>query len=148
MVVTEIENEQAMLDFGKQLASTLDAGMLIFLVGDLGAGKTTLVRGVLRGLDHQGPVKSPTYNIVESYTLAKKNIYHFDLYRLNDPEELEYMGIRDYLGLDSICFVEWPDKGAGVLPQADIVIEILIQGERRQIISKAKSEILENALNC
>lgn len=139
MFVIEIEDEQAMLDFGKQLASQLKPGMLIFLVGDLGAGKTTLVRGVLRGFGHQGAVKSPTYNIVENYELANDKIYHFDLYRLNDSEELEYMGIRDYLGSDSICFVEWPEKGAGVLPQADLIIEILISGKQRKIISKAKS---------
>jgi len=128
-----IKNEQQMLEYGQQLATELKAGMLIYLEGDLGAGKTTLVRGVLQGFGHQGAVKSPTYNIVEEYNLASQHVYHFDLYRLNDPEELEYMGIRDYLSNENICFIEWPDKGHGLLPAADLIIEIQIIGEQRQL---------------
>jgi len=131
-----IKNEEQMLEAGAEFASKLGTGALIYLIGDLGAGKTTFVRGVLRGLGHMSSVKSPTYNIVEHYELSGQQLYHFDLYRVNDAEELEYMGIRDYLNNDSIAFVEWPDKGEGVLPGADIVIQFDIQGTERSLMIK------------
>jgi tRNA threonylcarbamoyladenosine biosynthesis protein TsaE len=134
-----IKDEEAMLLAGRQLAAQLASGMLVFLVGDLGAGKTTLVRGVLKALGHAGSVKSPTYNLVEPYSINGQAVYHFDLYRLMDSEELEYMGIRDYLNKDTICFVEWPDRGEGLLPKPDMLIEIKINGsERELLISKHK----------
>lgn len=134
-----IKNEQEMLEAGEQLASQLTPGMLVFLIGDLGAGKTTLVRGILKGLGHKGPVKSPTYNLVEPYTIKNLPVFHFDLYRLMGAEELEYMGMRDYLNKESICFVEWPEKGDGLLPKPDVVIKINIYGsERELLISKYK----------
>jgi len=129
-----IENEQAMLEAGRNLAEKLGAGLLVFLIGDLGAGKTTLVRGFLRGLGYAGVVKSPTYNLVESYVINDLNVFHFDLYRLMDAEELEYMGIRDYLNEKSICFIEWPDKGEGLLPSPDVCIEISIKGSERELL--------------
>ena len=134
-----IKNEQAMLDAGEQLASQLTPGMLVFLVGDLGAGKTTLVRGILKGLGHQGSVKSPTYNLVEPYTINKLPVFHFDLYRLMGGEELEYMGMRDYLNEESVCFIEWPEKAEGLLPEPDLIIKINIyESERELLISKYK----------
>ncbi|KXJ45355.1 MAG: tRNA (adenosine(37)-N6)-threonylcarbamoyltransferase complex ATPase subunit type 1 TsaE [Cycloclasticus sp.] len=134
-----IKNEQDMLDAGEQLALELTPGMLVFLIGDLGAGKTTLVRGILKGLGHKGSVKSPTYNLVEPYTIKNLPVFHFDLYRLMGAEELEYMGMRDYLNKESICFVEWPEKGDGLLPKPDVVIKINIYGsERELLISKYK----------
>ncbi|MEW5009674.1 tRNA (adenosine(37)-N6)-threonylcarbamoyltransferase complex ATPase subunit type 1 TsaE [Cycloclasticus sp. 46_83_sub15_T18] len=129
-----IKDEQAMLDAGAKLALQLQPGMLVFLQGDLGAGKTTLVRGVLRGLGHQGAVKSPTYNLVEAYLINEQTLFHFDLYRLMDDEELEYMGMRDYLNKESICFIEWPDKGAGFLPEPDMLLEIKINGCQRELL--------------
>lgn len=129
-----IKDEQAMLAAGNKLAALLKPGMVVFLVGNLGAGKTTLVRGILRGLGHLGAVKSPTYNIVEPYSINEQTVFHFDLYRLMDVEELEYMGIRDYLTDDSICFIEWPDKGDGLLPKPDIQIEIKINGSERELL--------------
>lgn len=129
-----VKDEQAMLVAGQNLAKQLQPGMLVFLQGDLGAGKTTLVRGVLRGMGYQGSVKSPTYNLVESYTINEQQVFHFDLYRLMDEEELEYMGMRDYLSSDSICFIEWPDKGAGYLPKPDMLIKININAEQRELL--------------
>ncbi len=109
---------------GAAIARGLRPGLVVYLRGDLGSGKTTLVRGLLHQLGHTGAVKSPTYTLVEDYVFADLAIYHFDLYRLGDPEELELIGIRDYLDGRSCCLVEWPERGAGALPPADLEIEL------------------------
>lgn len=113
--------------------------LTVFLNGDLGVGKTTLTRGFVRGMGHQGNVKSPTYTLVEPYELPPWQIYHFDLYRLSDPEELEYMGIRDYFSDNCCCFIEWPEKGEGLLANADITINMCYQEEQRIINLQACS---------
>ncbi|GFO72962.1 tRNA threonylcarbamoyladenosine biosynthesis protein TsaE [Bathymodiolus japonicus methanotrophic gill symbiont] len=110
--------------FGAKLFHALPEKCVVFLSGDLGAGKTTLVRGFMRAAGHTGTVKSPTYNIVEEYQLQQRLFFHFDLYRLVDPEELEWIGIADYLQEQSICFFEWPEKGAGYIGSPDVILSI------------------------
>ena len=122
-----LKDESAQLEFAAQVATKTPQGTVIFLVGDLGAGKTTFVRGFLQSLGFAGNVKSPTYTLVEPYLIDNKNIYHFDLYRLGEPDELEYAGGRDYFDKESICLIEWPEKAEGYLPEADLVCELSYQ---------------------
>ncbi|MCW8931464.1 MAG: tRNA (adenosine(37)-N6)-threonylcarbamoyltransferase complex ATPase subunit type 1 TsaE [Gammaproteobacteria bacterium] len=179
----QIIDENAMTELGAKLAMVSVPGTIVYLDGDLGAGKTTLVRGFLRSQGYSGAVKSPTFTVVEPYTLdnnkfynyneleddlkldgdnnsvthsiSNKNtesdreqiesqvqrVYHFDLYRLEDPEELEYIGIRDYLDGHAIALVEWPEKGYGVLPQADLIIKITHQKQGRKVELQSHSEV-------
>ena len=133
-----IKNENEMMSLGGTIADQIADGGIVLLKGDLGAGKTTLVRGLLRHLGHKGNVKSPTYTLVEPYDLKAKKVYHFDLYRLGDPEELEFMGGRDYWESDAICLIEWPDKANGYLPEADMVIDIFYESEGRSVLINKK----------
>lgn len=134
------KDEEAMERFGVELLAAMDHQGVVYLVGDLGMGKTTLSRGVIRAAGHQGNVKSPTYTLVEPYEQEGGIIYHFDLYRLMDPEELEYMGIRDYFSDTSLCLVEWPDKGDGLLPEADLLVMLEMSGEGRTISWTAQTQ--------
>lgn len=142
-----IPDDQATEALGRDIAKILPAKALIFLNGPLGAGKTTLVRGILRAAGHCGSTKSPTYTLVEPYQLENTCFYHFDLYRLGDPEELEYIGIRDYLDEQAICLVEWPEKGDGFMPQPDLVLNLSYEGESRSItLEPAVKGLGENLL--
>lgn len=137
-----IHGEENMVALGQRLGAVLarqPAGAVIFLLGDLGAGKTTLSRGILYAFGHSGAVKSPTYTLVEPYQFADRQVFHFDLYRLGDPEELEYMGIRDYFVHNNVCLLEWPVRGEGYLPQPDLIIATHVSGQGRLVKVQAIS---------
>ncbi|MBK1693983.1 tRNA (adenosine(37)-N6)-threonylcarbamoyltransferase complex ATPase subunit type 1 TsaE [Chromatium weissei] len=131
----ELTNTEAQSEFGAQLAALLPPRCVLYLEGDLGTGKTTLARSILRQLGHQGAVRSPTYTLLEAYQVAGRTVYHLDLYRLNDAEELEYLGLRDLLDEAALWLIEWPERGAAQLPAADLTIQIkhLAVGRRLQL---------------
>jgi len=144
-------DEAATIAMGSQLAHIvkieLKQGLVVYLNGDLGAGKTTLTRGFVQGMGHNGNVKSPTYTLVEPYELNDWHVYHFDLYRLSDPEELEYMGIRDYFNENCCCFIEWPEKGQGMLADADLIINMAYSDEQRVITIDANTDLGRKTLS-
>jgi tRNA threonylcarbamoyladenosine biosynthesis protein TsaE len=121
-----LPDEAATLVLGRRLFELLRPGSVVFLRGTLGAGKTTLVRGLLRAAGHQGAVKSPTFTLVEEYALPTLTLYHFDLYRLASPDEIEWFGFRDYLRHDSLCVIEWPERGGDALPPPDLSISLAL----------------------
>ncbi|AOY00313.1 tRNA (adenosine(37)-N6)-threonylcarbamoyltransferase complex ATPase subunit type 1 TsaE [Jeongeupia sp. USM3] len=135
-----LADEAGTLAMGGRLAAALVPGLVIFLEGDLGAGKTTLTRGILRGLGFEGRVKSPTYTLVEPYTVSNLYLYHFDLYRFSDPSEWEDAGFRDYFNRDSVCLIEWADKAEGLLPAPDWLIQLAPEAEGRRLTLTAKTK--------
>ncbi|MEX0619553.1 MAG: tRNA (adenosine(37)-N6)-threonylcarbamoyltransferase complex ATPase subunit type 1 TsaE [Pseudohongiellaceae bacterium] len=141
-----LPDESATVNFGRNLAlatqgvetsvsagGTATLGGRIYLSGDLGAGKTTLTRGLLRGYGHTGAVKSPTYTLVEPYETTHYNIYHFDLYRLADPEEVDFLGVFDYFDASNLCLVEWPERGKGAIPEPDVEVTLIVEGSGRRV---------------
>ena len=143
----DLPTEAAVVGFGRALAAQMPLGTTLYLYGELGAGKTTLTRGIAWGLGHTGAVKSPTYTLVEPYSDLQKPMYHFDLYRLGDPEELEYMGIRDYFDAQALVVVEWPERGGDFLPRADMEIRLTVKGQGRHAQVSAYSDIGDECLS-
>ncbi len=131
---------EATEQYGAALWTILPESGVIFLQGELGAGKTTLVRGFLRAAGFTGAVKSPTFTLVEEYTLNERKIFHFDLYRLSDPEELEWIGIRDYFAENCLCFIEWAERGKNFLPAPDAIISLTVQHLGRNITLRTLAE--------
>lgn len=136
----ELADEQATLRLGAGLACGIAPGRVLHLSGELGSGKTTLVRGLLRELGHAGRVKSPSYPLVELYVVSRLNLYHFDFYRFNDPIEWEEAGFRDYFNAETICLIEWPDKADNLLPDADLKIFFRFKQPGREIKIQAGTE--------
>ena len=129
-----LEDDTSTLELGACVARLCQPPLVIHLQGDLGAGKTTFARGFIRALGHSGRVKSPTFPLQESYVLEQATLFHFDLYRIQDPGELEFIGIRDAAGeTDSILLIEWPEHGAGAIPKADIEFSFQHAGEGRHV---------------
>ena len=130
-----IKTANAMQKLGASIAVVCELGCVIYLHGELGAGKTTLVRGFLHKLGHSGHVRSPTFTLVEPYQFDDVSVCHFDLYRLVDPEEFTYIGGRDYFTKQSICLIEWPERGKGFLPAADLIcdFDFAAKGKWREV---------------
>lgn len=128
-----VASEEETADLGTRLARAMTPGTVITLSGPLGAGKTLLARAIVQALGHPGSVKSPTYTLVETYRLPSITLHHFDLYRLADPEELEYIGLRDFLETGAVCLFEWPERAPGLLPPADLQITIRPVDNHREI---------------
>lgn len=143
----QLADEARQVALGESLGRALAGRGRVYLEGELGAGKTTLTRGILRAYGHQGAVKSPTYTLVEPYELAQARVHHFDLYRLGDPEELEFIGGRDLLGEDALCVIEWPGRGEGWLPAPDLRVLLTLEGQGRLASLSAETakgrEVLE-----
>lgn len=141
-----LADHDATVALGKQLGGALQGSAIVYLDGCLGAGKTTLCRGILSAFGYSGAVKSPTYTLVEPYELDSQIIYHFDLYRLGDPEELEYMGIRDYFSANAVCIVEWFERGEGILPKPDILVALTPKELGREAKLSALSPLGESVV--
>lgn len=153
MMRVRIDSPEAMEAFAAAMSRCLGAGPApeaavrrLYLQGELGAGKTTFARGLLRGLGYSGLVKSPTYALVEPYEAGGRRIYHFDLYRLAAPEELEALGGRDYFAEGDLCLVEWPERAEGVLPPPDLLLRLSLAGTGRELDCEARAPAGERCL--
>ena len=142
-----LANEAETLALGAELAPGLKPGMVIYLSGNLGTGKTTLARGVLRGLGYTGKVKSPTFTLVELYKLSRLYLYHFDFYRVEDSRELGDAGFREYFSPESVCLVEWPENAATGLPPADVKVLLRVAGAGRRVEISAETEAGRNCVD-
>ena len=143
---TFLADEAATIAYGQRLAKAINSKGLLILSGNLGSGKTTLCRGLIQSYGHSGAVKSPTYTLVEPYEIGDKRIYHFDLYRMEDPEELEFIGLWDYLTQEALIIIEWPEKAFGVLPPADLAIQLEQQEKGRKITCSSNTSLGEAVL--
>ena len=142
-VSVHLPDESATLELGARLARCLPSQLIVYLRGQLGAGKTTLVRGVLRGLGYAGRVKSPTYTLVEVYRLSSLYLHHFDFYRFKDPNEWIDAGFREMLGADHVSLIEWPEKAGALLPAADLQLTLEYEegGRRARLLASSPAGI-------
>jgi tRNA threonylcarbamoyladenosine biosynthesis protein TsaE len=136
----DVLDEQAVADLASEFASQVSAPLVIYLQGDLGAGKTTFARAYIHALGFSGYVKSPSYGLLETYRAGGQDILHLDLYRIEDPEELEYLALRDLYGANTVLMVEWPDRGKNYLPKPDLVLEFGEKDETRFVVCRPFSE--------
>lgn len=136
-----LRGAEQQLAFGARLAPCLPSQCVVYLEGELGTGKTTLARGLLAALGHRGAARSPTYTLLEPYELADRVLYHLDLYRLGDPLELDYLGLRDLLGEAALWLVEWPERGVGMLPLPDLRIRIEHAGMGRRLLIEGMTPV-------
>ncbi len=143
-----LPDEDATLALGAALAPCLEPGLVVYLRGDLGAGKTTLVRGILRGLGYRGRVKSPTYALVELYTVSRLDLHHFDFYRFHDPREWIDAGFRETFNGRNVSLIEWPEKAGPLLPPADVDIALESSGCGRSASLRSSSPRGERCLAC
>ncbi len=141
-----LASESELLSLAAAVARASNAGTVIYLDGPLGAGKTTFTRGFLRGLGYTQKVKSPTYTLVEPYEIDNAQVFHFDLYRIEDPQELAFIGIQDYFSAQARCLIEWPEKGFPLLPPPDLTCKISIMDHARAITIIASSPLGEDCL--
>lgn len=146
MLTLSLPDESATRALGAALARGVEPGMVITLQGDLGAGKTTLVRGLLAALGHTGRVKSPTFTLVEPYVLSSISCYHFDLYRLAKPSEWRSSGFRDYFTEQTLCLIEWPERAAGELPAVDVVVTLVVADAGRRITLEPNTTLGERCI--
>lgn len=147
-ITLDLPDEKASQQFSRQLATCLTSPLVVTLSGEIGAGKTTIVRAMLKELGVKSAIKSPTFSLVESYVCDHLNIHHFDLYRIHHEEELEYLGFRDYFSKQSICFIEWPEHAEKALPGVDIRFNLSIKGAGREMQIAASSDAGERVLAC
>lgn len=144
----ELADEAASNRFAKKLAACLHKGLVLTFSGDLGAGKTSIIRSMLRGLGVSGAIKSPSYSLVESYPCEGLTLHHFDLYRIQDEYELDYLGFRDFFTEDAVCCIEWPEKAGQNIAKIDLNMSLSIYGEGRRLLIQACSEPGEDLLHC
>jgi tRNA threonylcarbamoyladenosine biosynthesis protein TsaE len=140
MMKMHLADKAATRALGARLAGAIVPGLSLYLHGDLGSGKTTLARGLLRGLGYAGRVKSPTYALVELYTVSRLHLYHFDFYRFHEPKEWRDAGFSEYFNANSVCLVEWPEKAGGLLPAADLDIVLEFTGDGRDVTLSTGSD--------
>ncbi|KTD14456.1 tRNA (adenosine(37)-N6)-threonylcarbamoyltransferase complex ATPase subunit type 1 TsaE [Legionella israelensis] len=143
-----LSNEDSSRTFGKKLANCLLPSAVLAFSGELGAGKTTIIRAMLRALGVASAIKSPTFSLVESYQCQSLQIHHFDLYRIQDEEELEYIGFREYFSEDAICCIEWPEKASNLFIHTDLQFDLKIKETGREMRIKALSVLGERILTC
>lgn len=148
VLLFDLNNDKASEEFAKQLAGCLTAPLLFTFSGEIGSGKTTIIRAMLKKLGIESAIKSPTFSLVESYVCNHIPIHHFDLYRIAHEEELEYLGFRDYFSDNSICIVEWPEHAKRALPTIDIQCNLSMKGAGRAVQLKALTETGKKILSC